>query len=211
MADGRLYLDAFGESGRTSTSQPVYATCLLWLPDNDAAIEALFVAVRRELGVKPGYEFHARKLSKQERREKLPLRLFETLLSHGLEFQAWSALMDKSRSKLPPQITGKALFHELVAQAILRMPEELVSGVTLTYDEQQTTKKPGKSAQALRKHVGSALQQKGKSFRIGRVIAKPAHKSAGLQLADFIAAAIAEPWAECLALLTAEQLHTWRT
>lgn len=211
MPAGRLYLDAYGESGRTITSQAVYAVCVIWLPGNDASVEALLGEVRKELGLKPDFEFHARKLTKQHRRGKLPQRLFEALREHGLPFQGWCAVMQKSTSRLPPEVTGQALFHELVAQAIARMPEEMVSATTLTFDEQQMGKKPGKSAQALRKHVNEALQQSGKGYHIGRVIAKPAHQCAGLQLADYVAAAVADPWPECLALFTANQIHTWRT
>jgi hypothetical protein len=211
MPEGRLYLDAYGESGRTSTSQPVYATCLLWLPSNDAAIESAFADIRRELGLRQGYEFHARKLTKQQTREKLPERFFEALHSHGLEFQAWCPVMRKSKSRLPPEISGTALFHEMVAQVILRMAESLVWGRTLNFDEQQSGKKPGQSAQALRKHLQQALQREGRGYQLGRVIAKPAHKCAGLQLADFMAAAIVTPWPGCLALLADEQMHTWLT
>lgn len=211
MSAGRLYLDAYGEPGRTMTSQPIYATCIVWLPGNDAAMEALLTEVRKELGLKPDYEFHARKLTKRHMREKPPKRLFEALRDHSLQFRGWCAVMRKSKSRLPPEVAGQSLFHELVTQAIARMPEEFISGVTLTFDEQQTSKKPGKSAQSLRKHLNDALHQNGKGYQLGRVIAKPAHQCAGLQLADYVAAAVTDPWPECLALFTANQIHTWRT
>lgn len=211
MPTGRLYLDAYGDPGRAMTSQPIYAVCILWLPGNDTSSEALLADVRKALKLKPNFEFHARKLTKQHRREKLPKRLFEALRDHDLRFRGWCAVMQKSKSRLPPEVAGQALFHELVAQAIVRMPEEMVSDTTLTFDEQQTSKKPGKSAQALRKHLNSALQQSEKTYQLGRVIAKPAHKCAGIQLADYVAAAVVDPWPECLALFTANQIHTWRT
>lgn len=211
MPAGRLYLDAYGEPGRAVTSQPVYATCMLWLPGNDAAMEALFAEVRKELSLKPDYEFHARKLTKQHRREKLPKQLFAALRDHGLQFRGWCAVMQKSKSRLPPKVAGQSLFHELVTQTIARMPEEMVSTMTLTFDDQQVSKKPGKSAQALRKHLNEALQQEGRAYQLGRVIAKPAHQCGGLQLADYVAAAVADPWPECLALFTVNQIHTWRT
>lgn len=211
MPAGRLYLDAYGEPGRAMTSQAVYVVCVIWLPGNDASVEALLTEVRKELGLKPDYEFHARKLTKQRRREKLPKRLFEALLAHNLQFQGWCAVMHKSKSRLPLEVAGQPLFHELVTQAIARMPEEFISGVTLTFDEQQTSKKPGKSAQSLRKHLNDALQRDGRAYQLGRVIAKPAHQCGGLQLADYVAAAVADPWPECLALFTANQIHTWRT
>lgn len=211
MPAGRLYLDAYGESGRTITSQNVYATCILWFPGSDASLEALGAETRKELGLKPDYEFHARKLTKQHKRENLPIRLIEALLARCGEFQVWCAVMHKAKSRLPPKLSGTGLFHEMVSQAIVRMPEECVATMTLTFDEQQTGKKPGKSAQALRKHLNAKLSQKGNAYQIGRVIAKPAHQCAGLQLADFMAAAVATPWPACLDLGPAASIHTWPT
>jgi hypothetical protein len=55
------------------------------------------------------------------------------------------------------------------------------------------------------------LTPQGCDYRLGRVIPKPAHVCAGLQLADLLAAAVAEPWPECLDLFKTGQIHSWLT
>ena len=206
---GRLYFDAFGEPGRMSTSQPVYATCVVWTPGSDADLETLFNEARNALGLRRRYEFHARKLTKHEKRGRLPRRLFGDLLAHGLQFECWCAVMDKAKSRLAPELSGKELIHELLRQTVALMPGEYLAGTTLTFDDQRIDKKASKLARELRSAINETLSARGVKPGLARAIPKPADKCSGLQLCDMLAAAIVDPWPDCLALFTGGQLHTW--
>jgi hypothetical protein len=208
---GRLYLDAFGEPGRTPTSRSIYATCLVWTSGSDTDLETLFGQARSTLGLRRDFEFHARKLTKREKREQLPRRLFEILLAHGLQLQVWCAVMHKAKSGLPPALSGKELTYELIRQIVERMSDSYLIGATLTFDDQRLGKKPSKVAQEFRAAVNQALHARGVNPGLAHAIPKPADRCSGLQLADLLAAAVVDPWPDCLALFTNGQIHSWRT
>jgi hypothetical protein len=208
---GRLYMDAWGIPDRLLTGLPVYAPCVVWVAGTDAELEAKFEDVRAALKVRRAYEFHARLLTKRERSTQLPRRFFEQLMICNVAFEGWCAEMVKRKSRLPPQISGKALMHELVVQTFLRMPPDKVDGHTLTFDDQATGKKVSQAARELRSKVNAALNSHGGGCILGRAVEKPAHKCAGVQLADFLAAAIVQPWPECLSVMAPGTIHHWRT
>lgn len=208
---GRLYMDALGEPGRSQGSRPAYAICTIWTPHTEDELESIFVSVRQSLKLRVGYEFHARQLTKRDWTAQLPERFFQLLMDHGLQVECWCAEVQKSRSRLPIHIAGKALTHELVAQTLARMPREKVEGLTLTMDEKTSGKKVSKVIEEMRTSVRTALRAQGRDYMLGKISARPAHQKTGLQLADFLAAAIVEPWPACAKLLKGWPIHQWRT
>lgn len=207
---GRLYLDALGDPGRSPGSLPTYAVCTIWVPVTEDVLEEMVAETRRRLGLRAGYEFHARQLQTRDWAAEMPMRFFESLLDQGLNLECWCAEVQKSRSRLPLQIAGKSLTQELVAQTLLRMPRERVAGQTLIIDEEAKGKAP-KVIQELRSAVRRALEAEGRDYNLGKVSARAAHQKAGLQLADFLVAALVEPWPSCAKVLGAWTVHHWRT
>lgn len=83
--------------------------------------------------------------------------------------------------------------------------------MTLTIDEKTSGKKVSKVIEEMRASVRTALKAQGLDYMLGKISARPAHQKAGLQLADFLAAAIVEPWPTCTKLLKGWPIHHWRT
>lgn len=208
---GRLYMDAYGEPGRSPRSYPIYATCTIWVPGSEQALEDIFSAIRKTLGLRAGYEFHARQLTNRDWSSEMPKRFFESLVAQGLVFECWCAEVQKSRSRLPIHVAGKVLTHELLAQTLVRMPRERVERQMLIMDEEAKGKKVPKVIEELRAAVKRSLSEQGHDYMLGKISARPAHQKAGLQLADFIAAALVEPWSSCSKILAQWPIHHWRT
>ncbi|GEM_PF-3982735 len=206
---GRLYMDALGDPGREIGSKPVYATCVVWTPD-EAQLEEIMRQCRLVLRLPAHYEFHARQLTKQEKDSALPARLFRLLSMLGAKLECWCAEEVKHHTKLPIQIRGTELTHELIAQMLMRMPRERVEGVMLIIDERTEYKKAPKVTRELRSSVKDRMKSEGLEYMVGSVVAKPAHQKGGLQIADYLAAALVNGWQDCLNELQSFSVNHWR-
>ena len=205
-------MDALGDPGRSPGSLPAYAVCTVWVPLREEELEALFAVVRRSLGLRAGYEFHANQLTSHQWKHEMPRRFFQALVDHGLRVECWCAEVQKSRTKLPIHIAGKALTHELMAQTLVRMPLERARGLTLIIDEEAKGKKVPKVIDDMRAGIKLALEKRGHPYPLGKISARPAHQKAGLHLADFLAAALVVPWPTCTKLLLSSwHIDHWKT
>lgn len=211
LPSGRLYMDALGDPGRSQGSQPAYAVCTVWVGHTEAELESIFAQVRSDLGLRAGYEFHAAQLTPSNWKAKVPERFFDLLVAHGLNAECWCAEVQKSKSSLPLHIAGKALTHELMAQTIARMPPNRVAGHTLIIDEEAKGKKVPKVVSDMHAGVKAALARRGMEYTLAKLSARPAHQKAGLQLADFLAAALVHPWPSCMKALSGWRIDHWRT
>jgi hypothetical protein len=207
---GQLYMDALGEPGRAKYVQPVYAPCVIWVPGPEEVFEQQFAEVRRRLGLRANYEFHATQITKKMRSDELPRRFFESLREVSITFEAWVVEVVKERTSLPIEVNGKRLTYELVGRILALMPRECVAGVTLTIDEQVSDKKASTVTREMRAHIRQVMEQKGLEHSVGPVRARPAHQKGGLQLADMLAAAIVKPWPECTGVLGYWSITHWR-
>jgi len=203
-------MDALGDVARVNPLHPTYATCIVWIPHSEEEQDAMFGEARRMLGLRLGYEFHATQLTKQHRTNNLPLRFFTFLESHSFKFEAWILEMDKQHTTVPDEFTGKLLMYELTARMFMRMPRERVEGMTLVYDDTASGKKAPKIAQELRSHSNHVLHSRQLNYNISSVKIRPAHKLVGLQLADYVVAAVVRGWHECDDVLKAWPIDHWR-
>lgn len=201
---GGLYLDALGNPGR-SDGQQIYAQCLVWLPHSEVEIEGAFVSIRRELGLPERFEFHARQVTKEQWKQRMPQRFFASLYQQGLRAEVWCVGVRKHRSGLPLEFEGKRLVNELVSRTLLEMPREHVDGVSLTIDERVHDKKAPKVVREMRTYLNNALNSRG--YSIGPVRGRESHECAGIQLADFLATAIVKPWPDCQSELASWDIH----
>lgn len=202
---GGLYLDALGDPGRRG-GQPIYAQALVWLGHTDAEVEELFARVRVELGLRVGYEFHARQVTREQWKQRMPQRFFAALHEFGLRAEVWCAGIRKERSGLPLEYTGKRLVNELVARTVMALPREYVEGAPLTIDDQVQDKKAPAVTREVRSAINSALIGSGRLYAIGSVRVRESHQCAGIQLADYLATAIMKPWPDCRG-----ELAQWKT
>lgn len=185
---GRLYMDAYGDPGRSKGSLPLYAVCTVWVPYTEQELHRLFGEVRQALKLHATYEFHAKHLSSKD--GNMSERFFEELLKRDVEMDVWCAEVEKSSSRLPTTVAGTKLTCELMAQILARMPSGRAVGQTLVIDD----KRAFKIVNALRSGIKSALADRGCSYPLGKLTTRPAHEYDGLQLADFVAAALVTPW-----------------
>jgi hypothetical protein len=207
LQSGHLYFDALGDAARARYVQPVYAACLVWVPRADADGKALgpnFERLRGDLGVRRNYEFHATQITKKDWSSAMPLRFFQLLRSYGVAPKVRCAEVVKTHSSLPLTFAGKTLMYELAARCLLRLPQECLVGCSLTIDDTAHQKKAPTIGRELRTYVKQAIEARGRKGMIGSIHARPAHQVAGLQLADFLAAALVKPWPICR-----KELENW--
>jgi hypothetical protein len=188
-------MDALGDPGRSRGNQPTYAVCTVWVPYTEQEMESLIADVRRDLGLRADFEFHGRQLTNVHR--DLPERFFQALVQRQVILECWCAEMRKSRSQLPLRIAGKALTAELMAQTLARMPEHRVAQVPLMIDEEGSGKKVPKAIEDMRSGLKRILAEHEMDYTLGKISARPAHRHAGLQLADFLVGALVTPWPPC--------------
>ncbi len=81
----------------------------------------------------------------------------------------------------------------------------------LVIDEEAKGKKVPKVIDDLRTGIKVALEMRGRAYPLGKVSARPAHQKAGLQLADFLAAALVVPWPTCTKSLASWRIDHWQT
>ena len=165
---------------------------------------------RVALGLSARYEFHARQLTKGEKDTALPARFFHQLSLLGATLECWCAEVVKQHTKLPISVHGTDLTHELVAQMLMRMPRERVESVMLTIDERAEYKKAPKVTRELRSSVKNKMKDAGLDYSVGSIVARPAHQKAGLQIADYLAAALVNQWGDCLKELQGFSVDHWR-
>lgn len=209
QAQGVPYLDAIGDSARIRYLQRHYAICTVWVPSEEY-VEQEFKRARQELGLRSTFEFHASQLTKKERTDMLPLRLFELLKAHAFVFEAWCLEIDKTKTNLPLDIAGKELTYALVARALAPMPQQRVAGLPLIIDDSTNTKKASTVERELRTRIKELFETDHLGYRIGPIRLRPANQKAGLQLADFMAAAFVRPWSECHSTLSHWSITHWR-
>lgn len=210
---GHLYFDALGDAARMRYVQPVYGACLVWVPHTEAGaddLETIFDRLRTALGMRQGYEFHATRLTKRDWSTGMPLRFFQLLRSYGVTPRVRCAEVMKEKSKLPFSFAGKALTYELVARCLLHLPKECLAACPLTIDDEVYHKKAPAVVRELRAYVKRAMEAAGREYMIGPVQARPSHQRAGLQLADFLAAALVKPWPSCRKELNEWDIEHWR-
>lgn len=211
VPQGKLYLDALGDAGRANLSQPSYATGTIWIPGKDETCEEFFSQVRRDLELPAQFEFHATQLTKEARSKELRRRFFELLENYGFVFEAWIVEVEKESTDLPLHFTGKMLTNELALQTLLRMPRPRVEGHILTIDEKVEDKKAPKVVREMGTHIKGAMREQKLGYTIGSVRARQSHQSVGLQLADFVVAAMVKPWPECQNILASWHIEYWRS
>ncbi len=116
----------------------------------------------------------------------------------------------KEKSKLPLSFAGKALTYELVARCLLRLPRECAAACPLTIDDKVHHKKAPAVVRELRAYVKRSMEVNRRDYMIGPVHARSSHQKAGLQLADFLAAALVKPWPGCRKELDDWDIEHWR-